>query len=39
VTVLDDAAVDTLIGEGGRDWFFLLGLDVLTDMKKNEFVN
>ncbi len=26
-TVLDDAAIDTLFGEGDEDWFWMFGSD------------
>jgi hypothetical protein len=41
-TVHDDAAIDTLFGEGGNDWFFALlsgtNKDVIKDQAKGEVV-
>jgi len=40
-TALDDGAVDTLLGESGRDWFFRKrngAADILIDRKSNEII-
>jgi Ca2+-binding RTX toxin-like protein len=38
-TVFDDGAVDTLIGDRGRDWFWVGVGDKIKDRAKNEIVN
>jgi hypothetical protein len=35
-TVLDDDAVDTMWGGGGRDWFFARQSDLLRDLANDE---
>ncbi len=35
-TVLDDAAIDTLFGEGDEDWFWLFGSDTAPDQAGGE---
>jgi len=38
-TVLDDGVVDTLIGNGGRDWFLPGTGDKLKDRASGELLN
>jgi len=38
-TVIDDGAADTLIGDGGLDWFWIGTGDKIKDRAKNEIVN
>jgi RTX calcium-binding nonapeptide repeat (4 copies) len=38
-TVFDDGAVDLLVGDGGRDWFWAGINDKIKDRKSNEQVN
>ena len=38
-TVFDDGAVDTLIGDGGLDWFWIGTNDKMMNRTKNEIVN
>ena len=37
--VLDDAAIDTLFGEGDEDWFWLFGSDTAQDQAGGEQTN
>jgi Ca2+-binding RTX toxin-like protein len=39
LTVLDDGLTDTLIGDGGRDWFLAGANDKVKDRAGNEFLN
>ncbi len=38
-TVIDDGVVDTLVGDGGLDWFWIGVGDKIKDRGKNEIVN
>ena len=38
-TVLDDAAIDTLFGEGDQDWFWMFGSDASADQAGGEQTN